>query len=104
MLSPVPSSAVTQGWKCVIISDQLTVRNYNGSEAWKADVELNIPSSIAAAVAGSTGGSGSISTLSMANSSTSNIMELGHQLQKQFKDQATPGSALVSLDPLLSIR
>lgn len=30
-------SARLAGWPCVILSDQLTVRNYMGSSCWEAD-------------------------------------------------------------------
>jgi nuclear RNA export factor len=39
VVAPVPadSPASNLGWPCVIISDQLTVRQYAGSDAWKTD-------------------------------------------------------------------
>ncbi|KAI1317102.1 nuclear mRNA export, poly(A)+RNA binding protein [Mortierella claussenii] len=54
IIAPAPpnSSAALHGWKCVIISDQLVFRGYNGSEAWKPDAELNVTPGMAAAVAG----------------------------------------------------
>ncbi|KAI8602660.1 hypothetical protein EDD21DRAFT_371221 [Dissophora ornata] len=44
IVAPAPpnSSAALNGWKCLIISDQLNVRGYNGSEAWKPDLGLNV--------------------------------------------------------------
>ncbi|KAG0370666.1 nuclear mRNA export, poly(A)+RNA binding protein [Gamsiella multidivaricata] len=49
--APQESLAAQNGWKCIIISDQLTVRGYNGSEAWKPDVDFNVTPAMAAAVA-----------------------------------------------------
>lgn len=40
------------GWRVVIISDQIIVRSYNGSDAWKPSMELSVPSSIIAAMSG----------------------------------------------------
>lgn len=40
------------GWRVVIISDQIIVRSYNGSDAWKPSMELSVPSSIIAAMTG----------------------------------------------------
>ncbi|KAG0269141.1 nuclear mRNA export, poly(A)+RNA binding protein [Actinomortierella ambigua] len=52
ILAPAPpgSSAQQQGWPCVIISDVLTVRSYNGFEAWKPEPELEIPNQVLQAV------------------------------------------------------
>lgn len=30
-------SAAESGWPCIIVSDQLTIRNYMGTKAWAAD-------------------------------------------------------------------
>ncbi|KAF9584071.1 nuclear mRNA export, poly(A)+RNA binding protein, partial [Lunasporangiospora selenospora] len=39
IIAPAPpsSQAAIHGWKCLIISDQLTIRQYNGSDAWKPE-------------------------------------------------------------------
>ncbi|KAF9972971.1 nuclear mRNA export, poly(A)+RNA binding protein [Actinomortierella ambigua] len=52
ILAPAPpgSAAQQQGWPCVIISDILTVRSYNGFEAWKPEPELEIPNQVLQAV------------------------------------------------------
>ncbi|ORZ07236.1 hypothetical protein BCR41DRAFT_373666 [Lobosporangium transversale] len=54
IIAPAPpnSSAAMHGWKCVIVSDQLVFRGYNGSLAWKPDEEINVTPGMAAAVAG----------------------------------------------------
>ncbi|KAG0203698.1 nuclear mRNA export, poly(A)+RNA binding protein [Mortierella sp. GBA30] len=43
IIAPAPpnSQAAMNGWKCLIISDQLTIRNYNGSKAWQPEPEPN---------------------------------------------------------------
>ncbi|KAG0046781.1 nuclear mRNA export, poly(A)+RNA binding protein [Gryganskiella cystojenkinii] len=100
IIAPAPPGtfAATQGWKCIIVSDQLTVRNHNGSEAWKPDVGLNVPSSITAAVSGSTGSLGSSSSTSLnganVNPNAASVMQLGQQLQKQFNAQSSAGPDL----------
>ncbi|KAF9191411.1 nuclear mRNA export, poly(A)+RNA binding protein [Haplosporangium sp. Z 767] len=38
--APATSRAAAHGWKCIIISDQMTLRNYNGYNAWKPEVGL----------------------------------------------------------------
>ncbi|KAF9116825.1 nuclear mRNA export, poly(A)+RNA binding protein [Mortierella sp. AM989] len=50
--APAGSNAAMHGWKCIIISDQLLLRGYNGPAAWKPEEELNVTPSMAAAVAG----------------------------------------------------
>ncbi|KAG0040927.1 nuclear mRNA export, poly(A)+RNA binding protein [Podila clonocystis] len=52
IIAPAPpnSSAAQHGWKCLIISDQLTVRQYNGHEAWQSEPELNVPGAVSSAV------------------------------------------------------
>lgn len=52
IIAPAPpnSAAAMNGWRVIIISDQLIVRAYNGSDAWKPAGELNVPPSIIAAV------------------------------------------------------
>ncbi|KAF9128474.1 nuclear mRNA export, poly(A)+RNA binding protein [Mortierella sp. GBA39] len=44
ILTPAPadSFAAQNGWKCVIVSDQLMVRGYNGYEAWKPEPGVNV--------------------------------------------------------------
>ncbi|KAF9928260.1 nuclear mRNA export, poly(A)+RNA binding protein [Linnemannia zychae] len=39
IIAPAPpnSQASLHGWKCIIISDQLIVRHYNGSKAWQPE-------------------------------------------------------------------
>ncbi|KAL7410415.1 hypothetical protein BDY24DRAFT_399683 [Mrakia frigida] len=48
ILSPSPpdSAARTAGWPCVILSDQLTVRNYTSSTAWEPDCLPLEPNSV----------------------------------------------------------
>ena len=47
-----------RGWKCLIITDQLTVRSHNGSSAWQPEPEpgtsngLNVPTAVATPVPG----------------------------------------------------
>lgn len=36
------NSAAQNGWKCVIVSDQLMVREYNGYQAWKPEPGVNV--------------------------------------------------------------
>lgn len=36
------NSAAQNGWKCVIVSDQLMVREYNGYEAWRPEPGVNV--------------------------------------------------------------
>ncbi|KAG0224597.1 nuclear mRNA export, poly(A)+RNA binding protein [Actinomortierella wolfii] len=52
ILAPAPPGSRAQqlGWPCVIISDILTVRSYNGYEAWKPEPELEIPTQVLQAV------------------------------------------------------
>ncbi|KAK3829016.1 MAG: hypothetical protein J3Q66DRAFT_275631 [Benniella sp.] len=54
IIAPAPpnSPAAMNGWRVVIISDQIIVRSYNGSDAWKPSMELSVPSSIIAAMSG----------------------------------------------------
>ncbi|KAG0276502.1 nuclear mRNA export, poly(A)+RNA binding protein [Linnemannia exigua] len=44
------SIASNNGWKCLILSDHLTVREYNGYESWKPQPAMNIDPSLAAAL------------------------------------------------------
>ncbi|KAG0371447.1 nuclear mRNA export, poly(A)+RNA binding protein [Mortierella sp. AD032] len=44
------SIAAQNGWKCLILSDHLTVREYNGSESWKPQPAKNTDPSLAAAL------------------------------------------------------
>ncbi|KAG0335187.1 nuclear mRNA export, poly(A)+RNA binding protein [Podila humilis] len=43
IIAPAPptSSAAQHGWKCLIISDQLIVRQHSGHDAWKPEPELS---------------------------------------------------------------
>ncbi|KAF9425368.1 nuclear mRNA export, poly(A)+RNA binding protein [Podila epigama] len=77
IIAPAPPSSVAaqRGWKCLIISDQLTVRQHNGHEAWQPEPKLKIPSAVSSAVASAfsaTGGApavanpGAVSTASPA--------------------------------------
>ncbi|KAF8935066.1 nuclear mRNA export, poly(A)+RNA binding protein [Haplosporangium bisporale] len=52
IIAPAPpnSSAAQHGWKCLIISDQLTVRQHNGHEAWQPEPELHVPGTVSSAV------------------------------------------------------
>ncbi|KAF9173391.1 nuclear mRNA export, poly(A)+RNA binding protein [Mortierella sp. AD010] len=50
--APAGSSAALNGWKCIIISDQLTLRGYNGSAAWKPEKDTTVTPSNAAPAAG----------------------------------------------------
>lgn len=49
-LSTSIPSAAQHGWKCLIISDQLTVRQHNGHEAWQPEPELHVPGTVSSAV------------------------------------------------------
>ncbi|KAF8946396.1 nuclear mRNA export, poly(A)+RNA binding protein [Haplosporangium gracile] len=40
--APVDSIAAQNGWKCVIVSDQMMVRDYNGHESWNSGSGVNI--------------------------------------------------------------
>lgn len=44
ILTPAPadSFAAQNGWKCLIVSDQLMVREYNGHEAWRPEPVVNV--------------------------------------------------------------
>ncbi|KAG0068571.1 nuclear mRNA export, poly(A)+RNA binding protein [Linnemannia elongata] len=48
ILTPAPadSFAAQNGWKCVIVSDQLMVREYNGYQAWKPEPGVNVVSGL----------------------------------------------------------
>lgn len=50
VVAPVPpgSTAANLGWPCVIISDQLTVRQYAGTNAWNPDADVAPPAQAAA--------------------------------------------------------
>ncbi|KAG0307350.1 nuclear mRNA export, poly(A)+RNA binding protein, partial [Linnemannia gamsii] len=52
ILAPVPkdSMAAQRGWKCMIVSDQLMVRDYQGCEAWKPEPVPDVDPSLAAAI------------------------------------------------------
>ncbi|CAO3571148.1 unnamed protein product [Mortierella alpina] len=54
IIAPAPpgSVAAANGYPCLIISDQLTLRGYNGSTGWKPDLSVNVTPSLAAAAAG----------------------------------------------------
>ncbi|KAF9292633.1 RNA polymerase II transcription factor B subunit 4 [Mortierella alpina] len=54
IIAPAPqdSVAAVNGYPCIIISDQLTLRGYNGSTGWKPDLNVNVTPSLAAAAAG----------------------------------------------------
>ncbi|KAG0055901.1 nuclear mRNA export, poly(A)+RNA binding protein [Gryganskiella cystojenkinii] len=61
IIAPAPpnSQAAMRGWKCLIITDQLTVRSYNGSSAWQPEPEpgttgLNAPTPVATPIPGMT--------------------------------------------------
>ncbi|KAK3837420.1 MAG: hypothetical protein J3R72DRAFT_370980 [Linnemannia gamsii] len=49
IIAPAPpnSQASLHGWKCIIISDQLIIRHYNGSTAWEPEADLNAPTPVA---------------------------------------------------------
>ncbi|KAG9324433.1 hypothetical protein KVV02_004453 [Mortierella alpina] len=54
IIAPAPqgSVAAVNGYPCLIISDQLTLRGYNGSAGWKPDLNVTVTPSLAAAAAG----------------------------------------------------
>ncbi|KAF9923548.1 nuclear mRNA export, poly(A)+RNA binding protein [Linnemannia zychae] len=54
VLAPAPadSFAAQNGWRCVIISDQLTIREHKGHESWNPEIPLNVAASLAEAVDG----------------------------------------------------
>ncbi|KAF9093360.1 nuclear mRNA export, poly(A)+RNA binding protein [Mortierella sp. AD031] len=49
IIAPAPpnSQASLHGWKCIIISDQLTIRHYNGFKAWQPEPHPNTPTPVA---------------------------------------------------------
>ncbi|KAG0277561.1 nuclear mRNA export, poly(A)+RNA binding protein [Linnemannia exigua] len=49
IIAPAPpnSQASLHGWKCIIISDQLIVRHYNGSKAWEPESDPSAPTPVA---------------------------------------------------------
>ncbi|KAF9550104.1 nuclear mRNA export, poly(A)+RNA binding protein [Mortierella hygrophila] len=49
IIAPAPpnSQASLHGWKCIIISDQLIVRHYNGPKAWEPEADPNAPKPVA---------------------------------------------------------
>ncbi|KAF9151142.1 nuclear mRNA export, poly(A)+RNA binding protein [Linnemannia schmuckeri] len=49
IIAPAPpnSQASLHGWKCIIISDQLIVRHYNGPKAWEPEPDPNAPKAVA---------------------------------------------------------
>ncbi|KAF9574510.1 nuclear mRNA export, poly(A)+RNA binding protein [Mortierella alpina] len=54
IIAPAPPGSVASvnGYPCLIISDQLTLRGYNGSSGWKPDLNMNVTPSLAAAATG----------------------------------------------------
>ncbi|KAF9086720.1 nuclear mRNA export, poly(A)+RNA binding protein [Mortierella sp. AD031] len=50
--APIDTVAAMNGWKCMIISDHLTVREHRGHEAWKPEPALNVPSTLVQAING----------------------------------------------------
>ncbi|GJJ75524.1 nuclear RNA export factor [Entomortierella parvispora] len=85
ILIPAPQGTIAadQGWKCLIVSDQMTLRNYSGSEAWKP--ETGSSNSLPAIEEGSSipalMGPHHIPTITAAAPSA---IELAQQLQNQF--------------------
>ncbi|KAF9136117.1 nuclear mRNA export, poly(A)+RNA binding protein [Mortierella sp. 14UC] len=47
--APFTYAAAEMGWKCLILSDHLTIREYNGFDAWKPEPLVNMDPSLAAA-------------------------------------------------------
>ncbi|KAF9431668.1 nuclear mRNA export, poly(A)+RNA binding protein [Entomortierella beljakovae] len=45
--APAASSAAMNGWKCIIISDQLIIRGYNGCKNWKPEEETIVAPTMA---------------------------------------------------------
>ncbi|GJJ70518.1 nuclear RNA export factor [Entomortierella parvispora] len=45
IIAPAPptSQAAARGWKCLIITDQLTIRTYGGSDAWQPEPDPSTP-------------------------------------------------------------
>lgn len=68
VVAPVPpgSTAANLGWPCVIISDQLTVRQYAGADAWDESQNAAPPSTAAPAASASTANGTSAASFDMA--------------------------------------
>ncbi|KAF9985274.1 nuclear mRNA export, poly(A)+RNA binding protein [Mortierella antarctica] len=89
IIAPAPpnSQAAMNGWKCLIISDQLTVRNYNGSKAWQPE---EVPNALT--------GQGPVAVAPAAGTSAAPSQIPGHVAVKNAPSQQ-PATGLEGLVP-----